>query len=86
MPAHLSPDTKLFLEGGTPGTARFLVALDRAARREDERYIESTGCRVRSSVGDVLTLECDRAALLALMAWPRLLSVELSAPLHPESR
>ncbi len=86
MPAHLSPDVKLFLQASTPDAARFLIALDRTMRVDDQRFVESTGCRVRGSVGDVMTLECDRAALRKLLAWPRLLSVEISAPLYPESR
>ena len=84
MAAHLSPDVKMFLQDSAPSTVRLMVALDRAARADDERHVASTGCKLRSSIGDVMTLECDRNALRILLSWPRLLSVELSGPLYPE--
>jgi hypothetical protein len=86
MAAHLSPDVKMFLQDSAPSTVCLVVALDRAARADDERHVESTGCKLRGSVGDVMTLECDRTALRNLLAWPRLVSVELSGPLYPEPR
>ena len=86
MPAHISPEIKLFMQTAADGDrCRLIASLKRQADARDlVRLASSAGCRVRQHSGDLVTLECDRAALEQLARWPGLLSLEMSRPLLPE--
>ena len=86
MPAHLSPELKLFMKTASDGErCRLIASLKRNADAEDlARLAGSTGCEVRQHRGELMTLECDRAALEQLARWPGLRSLEMSGPLFPE--
>jgi len=84
MPAHLSPAAKLFLADESVGPAVFLVSLRRPPTTEDYETLRRTGCTVRGTVGDIVTLECHRDSLQRLAAWSGVRSIELSGPLYPE--
>lgn len=86
MPAHLSPELKLFMQTAADGDRCQLIASLRRQADAGEliRLASSTGCRVRQHSGELVTLECDRTALEHLIRWPGLHSLEMSGPLFPE--
>lgn len=86
MPAHLSPELKLFMQTAADDErCQLIVSLKHSTDAVDlTRLAASTGCDVRQHSGELLTLECDRAALEKLARWPGLRSMELSGPLFPE--
>lgn len=84
MPAHVSPTVKLFLADESAGPSVFLVSLTRPPTPEDYETLRRTGCTLRGTVGDIVTLECARDSLQRLAAWTGVRSIELSGPLYPE--